>query len=251
MAKVSRRSWDRYSARQAAQRQAASDDMVKYVTENARALRKAALVTAGTRLAMKHGRSAAALACVWYEQVARKSAAKVDKAVPVVSANKGRIAALVESAAPKLEAGDLDGFAKACGDAVASEVKRSATRTMTANARRDGVQFAWVPNGAETCAFCITLASNGWQYASEAVMNGMHEEHIHPNCECEFAIRFSGDGGVDGYDPDEYWQTYKDAEGRSSKDKINSIRRDLYQENKDKINAQHRERYAALHQTEE
>ena len=222
-----------------------------YVLDAAGKLTRAAVVTNGTRLAMKHGRSAAALACVWYEQVARKADKKVDKAVPVVSANRGRITALVENAVPKLEAGDLDGFAKACGDAVASEVKRSATRTMTANARRDQVQFAWVPNGSETCAFCITLASNGWQYASEKVMNGIHEEHIHPNCECEFAIRFGKDGGVEGYDPDEYWQMYKNADGRSSKDKINSIRRDLYAENKDKINAQHRERYAALNQTGE
>ena len=44
---------------------------------------------------------------------------------------------------------------------------------------------------------------------------------------------------------------YKDADGRNAQDKINSIRRDMYAENGDKIREQHRERYAALHGTEE
>jgi hypothetical protein len=57
---------------------------------------------------------------------------------------------------------------------------------------------------------------------------GDHEEHIHPNCDCEFAIRFGDEGGVDGYDPSEYSQMYRDAEGGTSKDKINAMRREAY-----------------------
>ena len=224
--------------------------MAAFVTSSAKSLKRSVVVAAGTKLAVKHGRSAAALACVWYEQVARKSAAEVDKAVPVVSANSGRIGALVDRALPMLAAGDVDGFAQACGVAVANEVKRSASRTMLANARRDGAQFAWIPQGSETCAFCIAVASNGWQYARRGTVED-HADHIHPNCECEFAIRFGDDDGVAGYDPDAYYETYKDADGQTSKDKINAIRRDMYEQNKDKINAQHRERYAALNQTGE
>ena len=204
----------------------------------------------GVRLAVKHGRASAALACTWYDQAARAAGADVPKAVPVVSANAGRIGALVDNALPALKAGDLDGFARACGVAVANEVKRSASRTMLANARRDGAQFAWVPQGSETCAFCMAVAANGWTYARKGTVED-HADHIHPNCECEFAIRFDKDTEVAGYDPREYEEMYKDADGRTSNDKINSIRRDLYEQNKDKINAQHRERYAALHQTEE
>ena len=34
--------------------------------------------------------------------------------------------------------------------------------TMLKNARRDNVEWAWVPNWAETCVFCITIASQRW-----------------------------------------------------------------------------------------
>ena len=51
------------------------------------------------------------------------------------------------------------------------------------NAVRDGAEWAWVPHG-DTCPFCITLASNGWQKASRKVLKGGHAEHIHANCDC-------------------------------------------------------------------
>lgn len=244
MAKLKRRAWDRYSARQAAQRRAASSEMEEYVLGGNSTARRA-VVSKAAKLAVKHGRSAAALACVWYDQAARAAKAETPKATPVVSANQGRIGALVDKAAPMLAAGDLDGFARACGVAVANEVKRSASRTMLANARRDGAQFAWVPQGGETCAFCIAVASNGWRYARRGTVED-HADHIHPNCECEFAIRFDGSTEVEGYDPSAYMDVYRDADGATSKDKINAIRRDLYEQNKDRINEQHRERYAAM-----
>jgi len=249
MARLRRRAWDRYAARQAAQRSAASDEMSEFVLDAAGTPTRAAIVANGARIAVKHGRSSAALACVFYDQMARMSGTEIEKAVPIVIANTGRIGALVDKAAPMLEAGDLDGFAKACGDAVANEVKRSASRTMLSNAKRDGAQFAWVPQGSETCAFCISVASNGWTYARKGTVDN-HADHIHPNCECEFCVRFDSETQVAGYDPKAYEETYKDADGKNSKDKINSIRRDLYQENKDKINEQHRERYAAMHSDE-
>lgn len=96
----------------------------------------------------------------------------------------------------------------------------------------------------DTCAFYITLASRGWQYASKRVLKGNHATHIHANCNCQFAIRFDGKSGVAGYDPDKYRRLYDNAEGRSSKDKVNALRRERYAENKDKINAQKRVAYA-------
>ena len=250
MATLKRKSWDRYAKRQAAQREAAADDMFEYVMDEDGELPRRAVVAYGSKLAVKHGRAAAALACVWYEQVARLSGAEVDKAVPVVVSNPGRIDALVAKAQPMLAAGDVEGFAKACGTAVANEVKRSASRTMVSNAKRDGAQFAWVPQGSETCAFCIAVASNGWTYARKGTVES-HADHIHPNCECEFAIRFDDSTDVAGYDPKQYEDAYDNAEGRTSQDKINSMRRELYEQNKETINAQHRERYAALHQSED
>ena len=84
--------------------------------------------------------------------------------------------------------------------------------TTLKNAERDGAQFAWVPHG-DTCAFCIALASRGWQYKSKKAMRNGHAEHIHAHCDCEYAVRFDGKSTVAGYDPDKYLEEYYDANG--------------------------------------
>lgn len=115
--------------------------------------------------------------------------------------------------------------------------------TTLKNAIRDGAQFAWIPHG-DTCPFCITLASRGWQYASKKALKYGHAEHIHPHCDCQYATRFSSNTNVAGYDPDKYLEMYNSAEGRTPDEKINSMRRMQYASRKDMINAQRREAYA-------
>lgn len=132
---------------------------------------------------------------------------------------------------------------KSVSGTVSRLVKRAGADTMLNNAERDGAQFAWVPSG-DTCAFCITLASRGWQYMSDKARKNGHASHIHANCDCTYAVRFDNKSGVSGYDPKVYQDMYYGAEGNSPQDKINSIRRMKYQENKDRINAQKRAAYA-------
>lgn len=128
--------------------------------------------------------------------------------------------------------------------AVARLVKRTGQDTMLQNGLRDGAEFAWVPQG-DTCAFCITLASRGWQPISKKSFKNGHAEHIHSNCDCSYVIRHSSNMDVEGYDPDKYLQMYEDAGGHASpKEKINALRREEYAQNRAKINAQHREAYA-------
>ena len=103
-------------------------------------------------------------------------------------------------------------------------VKMASADTMLNNAIRDGAQFAWVPHG-DTCPFCITLASRGWQNASKKALKGGHAEHIHSNCDCQYTIRFDENTNVEGYDPDKYLSMYRNAEGRTPQERINSMRR--------------------------
>lgn len=121
--------------------------------------------------------------------------------------------------------------------------KRTAADTTLKNAKRDGAEFAWIPVG-DTCAFCMQLASYGWRHASDKTIKGDHAEHIHANCDCEFAIRFGNELKYRSYDPDKYKEMFENAEGDSVDEKRNSIRRMQYQENKDLINAQKRKAYA-------
>ena len=252
--RVSDKAWRSYTKRLEAQRKAAYDDAYAWTIKHAANgvdMRRLRLMM--VEAANYHGKATSALAASWFDQMARAEGADVMKAVAVNDTAKVRVRRMAicsNKFLPKLLAGDTEGFAKAIASTVAADAKRQATNTILLNAQKNGAEYAWIPGGSETCAFCIALASNGWQPASRATAMGEHADHIHDNCECEFAIRFNSDTQYRSFDEKKYEDLYDDADGRSAQDKINSIRRDLYAENKDKINEQHRERYAALHKSE-
>ena len=129
------------------------------------------------------------------------------------------------------------------GSSTGRLVKQAASDTTLKNARRDNAEFAWIPSG-DGCPFCQVIASKGWRRASKETAAGSHADHIHPNCQCEFAIRFSSRDGISGYDPQVYKDNYDSAEGTTSKEKLRSMARENYAENKDAINARKREEYA-------
>lgn len=127
-------------------------------------------------------------------------------------------------------------------DAVSRLVKRSSADTVLKNAIKAGCEVAWIPHG-ETCAFCLTLASNGWVKASSSLLINGHADHIHANCDCTYAVRFDNDTTVKGYDPDKYLRIYESAPGQSPAERINAMRREFYKENSEKINKQKRIAY--------
>ena len=61
------------------------------------------------------------------------------------------------------------------------EMKRSANMSVVENGRRDPkkVRYARVPTGAETCDFCLMLASRGFVYQSEGTASA---SHVHAGC---------------------------------------------------------------------
>lgn len=165
-----------------------------------------------------------------YDALAEKAGANVPPAEPAEPADYGETARMVNAtkqSPPQLQGG------------VSRLVKRAGADTTLKNAIRDGAEWAWVPHG-DTCPFCITLASRGWQKASQKALKGGHAEHIHAHCDCEYAIRFDSRTSVAGYDPEKYLAQYNAAGGD-----INAMRRAQYAENKIQINAQKRAAYAA------
>ena len=90
-------------------------------------------------------------------------------------------------------------------------IRQSYTNTLMASAARDKVKpkFARVPQGAETCGFCMMLASRGFEYA-----NGKNGErvHNHANCDCIYVASWAGNPKADGYDPDEWYRRWKDSQ---------------------------------------
>ena len=117
-------------------------------------------------------------------------------------------------------------------DTIERMVKRFAEDTTLMNARRDGAEYAWIPAG-DTCVFCLSLASNGWQRASRSTAEGNHADHIHPHCDCTFSVRFSKDTKIKGYNPEKIKARIEACEGDTWKEKLNSLRRELYAEKKE------------------
>lgn len=182
-------------------------------------------------LVTKYGEGSAELACQMYDALAEAANAGVPAAEPAEPADYGEVARMVNATKNQNPANLPNGVSRL--------VKRAGADTTLKNAVRDGAEWAWVPHG-DTCPFCITLASNGWQKASSKVLKGGHAEHIHANCDCEFAIRFDHSTTVAGYDPEKYLKQYRDAGGD-----VNAMRRIDYAARKDAINAQKRAAYAA------
>jgi hypothetical protein len=185
-------------------------------------------------VASRYGEAAAAIACEMYDAVAAASGVAVPAAEPASTATYGEVAKAVNGT---LKYGN-DEIIQA---AIVRLVKMASVDTTMQNALRDGAEWAWIPHG-DTCAFCITLASRGWQKASKEAIKDGHAEHIHANCDCTYAIRFGNDTKYAGYDPGRYLRIYDNAEGYG-KEKINSMRRDFYAQNREEINAQKRSAY--------
>ena len=190
-----------------------------------------ALITYAAALVTKYGEGSAELACQMYDALAEAANAGVPAAEPAEPADYGEVARMVNATKNQNPANLPNGVSRL--------VKRAGADTTLKNAVRDGAEWAWVPHG-DTCPFCITLASNGRQKASSKVLKGGHAEHIHANCDCEFAIRFDHNTTVAGYDPEKYLKQYREAGGD-----INKMRRVNYAANKERINAQKRAAYAA------
>lgn len=169
-----------------------------------------------------------------YDEIAEFSGADVPPAEVADTATYSEVAEAINGAAK------ISTLSSYLGGVVSRLVKQAGADTTLKNAQRDHAMFAWIPAG-ETCVFCLGLAAEGWKYASKK--GGKHASHIHANCDCTYAVKFDKDSNVSGYDPNKYKSMIDDAEGDTKNEKINSIRREYYERNKDTINEHKRIAY--------
>lgn len=241
---ISASAWDAFIRKMRAINNAAANDIKTYLSahpiENYTDRQR--LIGISFVIANKYGEAAAALACEMYEAIAAATGAAIPAALPAEMPTLSEVAKAINGT---LKTGNYDIVA----DAVGRIVKQVGVDTTLINGLRDGVEWAWIPRG-DTCAFCITLASRGWQHATRKAMKNGHAEHIHANCDCTYAVRFDHETTVDGYDPDKYlamyenapldhWNTpdgkppagHEDAEDPTPKNLINAMRRAAYKDN--------------------
>ena len=163
---------------------------------------------------------AAARAAGFYESVRKlhvdeRFAARVDSGRDP-AATAGAVRALVQSV---VDTGNTDAFARDLADRVDYEAKRAAGECVLSNGARDPLKprFARVPSGAETCPFCIMLASRGFVYWTERTAGS--RGHYHAHCDCRIvpsfdsyyagpSRRFSATEVIEGYDLDGLYRRY-------------------------------------------
>ena len=195
-------------------------------------------------LVTRYGEASAAAACDMYDALMELQNASVPSALPAPTATKHEVAKAIQGTYKT-------GNPKIVANAAGRLVKMAGVDTMQKNALENGDEWAWIPQG-DTCAFCITLASRGWQKASKNAVKNGHAEHIHANCDCTYCVRRKGktDFNVEGYDPEAYKKMYYDApldkwntadgkppagheyaETATPKNRINAMRREFYSEN--------------------
>lgn len=237
--KISRSDWQRYIEQLGRINGKASALMAEWINRNPSASWEQ-IADMAYALATRYGEASASLACDMYDEIAAAQGAKVPPAEPAATATYGETAKAVR--------GTMKNGQSTVPATTARLVKQAGADTMLQNAARDGAEFAWVPMG-DTCAFCLTLASRGWQRQSKKAAR-KHAEHIHANCDCEYCVRFDRKSTVQGYDPDALLEQYYAAEGDTPQEKINAMRRAHYAENAPTIRAQKRAAYAARRERE-
>lgn len=236
---ISENGWKGYADRQRQIVDAATGKVRDYLASNGTETREGRnqLISYSYAVATKYGEAGAALAAEMYDEVAEASGADLPAAEPAETAT---IHETAKAVAGTLKTGNDEVVAGAVGRLV----KTAGVDTTMKNAIRDGAEWAWVPQGEETCAFCIMLASRGWQRASKAALKNGHAEHIHAHCDCQYAVRFDSSTEYAGYNPEKYLAMYDGAEGDTWEEKLGSMRRAIREENKDEINTQKRALYA-------
>lgn len=260
---ISSKDWKAYINKLRALNDTAARKIIEYVQKHGFSDTEA-LIRYCHRVVETYGTGSAALAAAMYDATAVMSNAAVPAAEMAAVASYGDVAKTVNGVLKT--SSNVDELA----GAVARWVKKAGCDTTLQNAVRDshsndlyttgrkkygkkkntGAQFAWIPSG-DTCAFCLALAANGWQYQTIKA-EADHAEHIHSNCDCTYAVRFGNDGGIDGYDPDAITaQIERDLKlqgmesdisdyyhGAMNDDVINAIRRQNYARNREEIREQ-------------
>lgn len=195
----------------------------------------AVLIYEAYRISTTYGEAAATLAAEMYDAIGLASGMFLDPAEVAATARIAQVDWTVRGAAKTQNVHEV-------ASAVGRLVKKAGVDTVLQNAKRDGAEVAWVPNG-DTCAFCIALASRGWRDADSS-----YQEHIHSNCDCTLATRFNNQTSIKGYDPRKYEDMYYgadlDGQKATAKNRVNALRREFYAKNKEEINAQKRMNYA-------
>lgn len=126
----------------------------------------------------------------------------------VPAATAGAVRAFMQTVVDEKPADELYNLLLSRSD---YEIKRASDYSIMNNTARDkkSKKYTRVPSGFETCDFCLMLSSQGAVKVSKVSPD--MRAHIHGNCHCVLVPYFEGQT-IEGYDKDEMYQRWKDAQ---------------------------------------
>lgn len=104
-------------------------------------------------------------------------------------------------------------------------------RYYTGSLQPGDVAYARVPTGAETCTYCMMLASRGFAYHTEE--SAGHADHR--GCNCLIIAGIHGSSYVEGVDIDEQYRTWKELASADAKFQKGELTRDELEAKKREI----------------
>lgn len=162
----------------------------------------------------RYGDAAAQQAAILYDNVMDAEGVDVPSALTYDGPDEDAIEGTVRRLAGKL-AGDIpdaDGFLEQVRNLSADKVRDAASETVMRNVERDArtkkgknIRFARIPQRSNPCPWCVMLASRGFDYKSaKSAAAGSHHR-----CTCLVVPGVKGKTEVDGYDPDSWYDKWK------------------------------------------
>lgn len=172
----------------------------------------------------RYGNAAATAAAEMYEAV---MLAELGYMAPAILAEAGLDAMekSVRYAAGYLFNDDAPTALRSLSKALDYHVKQPARETVEQTVYRDrkkGARYARVPQGPTTCEFCVMLASRGFVYKSKKTA----AEGYHTDCDCVPVVSFVDDPVVEGYDPDYWYDLYRQMKDKDKWNKAHQAKKD-------------------------
>lgn len=106
------------------------------------------------------------------------------------------------------ETGVTQSVSSKLGGILQQQVVNRSRDTILLNVKKDPEKPRWarVPTGAKTCAFCMLLASRGFEYSTRESA-GSNKFHTH--CDCAIVPGWGENPRVRGYKPEKFKKVYE------------------------------------------
>jgi len=166
-------------------------------------------------LTAQYGDVAATLAAEYYDEMrAASGAAGRFRALTTTGVPADAVAAKVRYLAGHLWTPEPAAILGGLLTAADKYVKQPGRDTIAKNAKREGVSYARVPQGAKTCAFCLVLASRDAVYHSKKSAGDLGRgvgDRFHGDCDCAVVRIAKPSDYPSDYLPDGHYEMYSDA----------------------------------------